>query len=362
MKNKVNWWRTSFAGKEMENIKKAISEEHVSQGPVVAEFEKKLGEFLGVPHVVATTSGSSATLMSLWAAGVGPGDEVIVPNYTWIAAAHAPLLLGATVKLVDVEKHRPIIDANALRGAISKKTKAIIPVHLNGRAADMAQINSLASEHGICVVEDAAQALGSRNATGLLGTQADFGIFSLSVAKIIATGQGGFVVPKTEESYIRLTDMRTHGVENVIDSKWTLPGFNFRFTDILASIGIAQLEKLPERRKHMIAIYREYEEAAKTLPFLKIIPVRHESGEIPIYAEFLCECRDELMAYLKDQGIETRKFYPTLDSASYLPSNGDFPNSKPYGTIGMILPCGPDQPLENIRYVISKLQEFKPRS
>ena len=232
-KPSIPYWRTTFSNGESEAIARAIACENVSQGPVVAEFERQLAAYLGVPHVIATTSGSMALFMSLWAAGVGPGDEVIVPNRTWVATAHAPFLRGARVKLVDVEARRPIINADLIERAITDRTKAIIPVHLCGRAADMRAINAIARRHNLVVIEDAAQALGSRNEDGLLGTQSDMGCFSFSVAKIISTGQGGFIATRNTTMYKKLLAMRTQGVGDIINAEWNQPGFNFRFTDIL---------------------------------------------------------------------------------------------------------------------------------
>ena len=132
--------------------------------------------------------------MSLMAIGVQPNDEVILPNRTWIATAHAVHLLGGKVVLVDVEPNRPIIDVTSIEQAITSKTKAIIPVHMNGRSANMRSIRKIARKYKIHVIEDAAQAIGSCNKQGYLGTQSDIGCFSLSVAKTISTGQGGFAV------------------------------------------------------------------------------------------------------------------------------------------------------------------------
>jgi dTDP-4-amino-4,6-dideoxygalactose transaminase len=325
---------------------------------VTAEFERCLAEFLGVPYVVATTSGSMAMLMSLLALGIGPGDEVIVPNRTWIATAHAPALLGAKVVLVDVERGRPIIDAKEIARRITPRTKAVMPAHLNGRSADMDEIGRIAREHSLHVVEDAAQALGSRNRSGLLGTQSDLGCFSLSVAKIIATGQGGFVATRDERLYRKLVSVRTHGVTDVIDPTWTRLGFNFRMTDVIASIGIVQLGRLSERIEKVRRIYARYAAAMPDLPFLRWIPVDIEAGEIPIYIEVLCDDRARLVRFLAERGIQTRPFYPDLDRAEYLGNAGDFPNSRPFGSQGLFLPSGPDQPLENVERVLHALRQY----
>ena len=354
----VPHWRTTFSNGEAEAIAIAIAGEHVSQGPIVAEFERQLAAYLGTPYVVATTSGSMALLMSLLAAGVGPGDEVIVPNRTWIATAHAPFLLGAKVKLVDVEVGRPIIDAALIEEAISDRTRAIIPVHMCGRSADMQSINEIALRRGLTVIEDAAQALGSRNADGFLGTQSDMGCFSFSVAKIISTGQGGFVTTKSESIYRKLVAMRTHGVGDVVNAVWDQPGFNFRFTDILAAIGIVQLGLLPSRIEKVKAIYKLYEEGLKGLSFVKMIPVNMAAGEIPVYVEVLCESRQKMIDYLAAKGIQCRPFYPDLNHAHYFANSASYPNAEPFGLKGIYLPAGPEQSIANIQLVISAIREF----
>lgn len=357
----IRWWRTSFGDQEVSRIAESIAQEHVSQGPVTGEFERRLAAYLQVPHVVATTSGSMAELMALMALGVGPGDEVIVPNRTWIATAHAPMILGARVVLVDVEPARPLIDVNQVEGRITSRTKAIVPVHLNGRAAAMDAIHDVARRHDLFVIEDAAQALGSRNHNGLLGTQSDVGFFSLSVTKLVATGQGGFVATRDEALYRRLISIRTHGVSDVINASWTRLGFNFRFNDILASIGLAQLDRLPARIDRLKEIYARYAAAVPAISFLRLIPVNVELGELPLYIEVLCEERERLVAFLAERGIETRPFYPDLGVADYLRDRGDYPNSRVFARRGLFLPSGPEQSLESIDRVIEALRDYDGR-
>jgi dTDP-4-amino-4,6-dideoxygalactose transaminase len=354
----IPYWRTSFDNGENELIAKALQNEHVSQGPIVGEFEKQIANYLGVPYVVATTSGTSALLMSLMAAGIKPGDEVIIPNRTWIATAHAPFALGAVIKLVDVEITRPIIDSSLIEQAITEKTKAIIPVHLCGRSADMRKINAIARKHNLAVIEDAAQALGSRNEDGLLGIQSDMGCFSLSVAKIISTGQGGFIATKSEDNYRKLISIRTQGVGDVINAKWRELGLNFRFTDILAAIGVVQVGLLEKRIKKLEEIYEMYERGLKNIPFLKLIPVELIKGEVPVYVEVLCKERSSLINYLAKMGIQCRPFYPNIEHAEYLNIQGSYPNSKKYEEEGVFLPCGPEQNLDNIKLVIEALNSY----
>ncbi len=362
MNHKINWWKTSFGEEEIQRIARSIRNQNVSQGSVTQEFERALGNFLGVNHVIAVSNGSMALLCALLAAEVSVGDEVILPNRTWIATAHAVKLLGGVPVIIDVEADRPIIDAEQIESAITKHTKAIIPVHMNGRAADMSSIRTIARKYGLSVIEDAAQAIGSRNAMGFLGTQSDMGCFSLSVAKTISTGQGGFVVTDSDHLAERLRAIRTHGVENTKDpAAWVMLGFNFRFTDVLASIGIEQLKRLPERLEQLRNIYHCYENGLRDSPF-KIIPVNIEAGEVPVYGEFLVHDREAWIDRLSSKGVETRPFYPDIDAAKYLevPSR-HFPNARNFSKNGLYLPSGPTQSTDIVRSVISTIQEIQKR-
>jgi perosamine synthetase len=358
--DEIRWWHTSFGEEEIQKIAESINAEHISQGPVTEEFEARFAAALNVPFAVATTSGSVSLLMALMALGIGKGDEVIVPNRTFIAAAHAAMLLGAEIVLVDVVSDLPVMDIDQLRQKITPRTKAIIPVHLNGRSNDMERINQIAKEHGLAVVEDACQSLFSRNASGYLGTQSDAGCFSLGVTKLISTGQGGVVVTDNEETYERLKLVRNHGVDDTFEATYEHVGLNFKFTDLLSSIGLVQLSKIPERLTHMNAIYERYDSAFDEyqFPFIKIIPVNVEAGEVPLWVEVLCEDRPKMMTYLQSKGIQTRRFLPDLDDSPHLKNNGEFPNSRMFGDHGVFMPCGPSQSLDNIDRVIDALRKF----
>jgi perosamine synthetase len=355
----IPWWQTTFGDEEINRVIDSFRNQHISQGKVTAEFENNLGEYLGVKHVVATSSGSTALLLALMAVGIRPGDEVIVPNRTWIATAHAAYLLGAKVVLADVEKDRPILDVAAVLPLITERTKAIMPVHMNGRSVDMVALTQLAKAKKLHIIEDAAQAIGSRNQLGQLGTQSDVGCFSLSVAKTIATGQGGFAVTNNDELAHKLRAIRTHGVENVKDPKeWLMPGFNFRFTDIQASIGIEQLKRLPERIQILKELYNTYLDGLADTP-LQPISVNLESSEVPVYIEYLCADRENFIKKLQFAEIDSRPFYPDLNHAPYFnQGKRDFPNSRKYGLQGLYLPSGPSQRPENIRVVIDKIREI----
>lgn len=354
----ISWWRTEFGAEETERVADAIANERISQGVVTEAFEKAIGEAIDVPYVAATTSGSVAILMALMAHGIGHGDEVIVPNRTWIATAHAPALLGAQVVLVDVLPDRPIMDVSRIEEKITSRTKAIIPVHLGGRAVDMASVNEMAERYGLIVIEDAAQGLFVKNEKGFLGTQSGAGCFSLSVAKLISTGQGGFVVTSNADTYEQLKLVRGHGTKDVVHVDYMRMGFNFRFTDILASVGLAQLEKASSRVEHVLRVHERYRQGLERHPEFKLIPVDVAAGEIPLYVEILSESREDLIAFLAHREIQTRPFYPDLDRAEHLQAVGEYPNSRVFGEQGLILPCGPTQSLENVDFVLGALDSF----
>lgn len=356
--DKVSWWRTSVGQEEVDRLVAAITEEHISMGPVTAELEEKFVGALHVPYAVATTSGSMALLMSLMALNIGRDDEVLVPDRTFIATAHAPMLLGARPVLVDVRPDCPVLDLDQVRSKITSRTKAIIPVHRNGRDAGIVEINRIAQEYGLHVIEDACQALFSRNKDGYLGTQSEIGCFSLGMTKLISTGQGGMIVTGSEEMADRLKRLRNHGTLGAEHVVFNHPGFNFKFTDMQAAIGIEQLARAPARIAHLTTIYNKYAAALESMDALRLIPVDIVNGQMPLWVEALSDRREALMDFLTQNGIETIKFRPDLHVSPHLAQPGDFPNARIFQDQGMTLPCGPDQPLENIDRVIQTLDQF----
>lgn len=359
LKKKIQWYRNSFGETELQKIRESVSNEDISMGPVTEQFEAEIAKALKVPYAIVTTSGSVALLMAMMAKGIGPGDEVIVPNRTWIATAHAPLILGAKVVPVDVLPDIPALDVSQVKEKITSRTKAIIPVHLNGRSVDMEEIQSIAGKYGLFTIEDACQAFLSKNSNGFLGTQSDMGCFSLGVTKLISTAQGGVIVTRDKETHEKLKLIRSHGTVDNINPVYGLVGCNFKFTDILASIGIVQLSQANKKIIHVKKVYEKYVEGIKSLPYPKIIPVKVSKGEIPLYVEVLCKEQKKLMKFLYSKGIITRPFLPNLNSAPQIGNVDKFPNSEIFNKQGIFLPCGPSQPLENVDYVLEAIEYFK---
>lgn len=332
--------------------------EKISQGTVTDEFERCLAKLLGVPHVVACTSGSTAILMTLVAAEVGPGDEVIVPDRTWIATAHAVMMAGAKVVLADDDGTDRSVFVAEVQKRINPRTKAVVAVHLGGRGADMVSLREISRKNNLLLIEDAAQAFMSKNHEGLLGTQSLAGCFSLSLAKLISTGQGGFVALRDRDLYEKLRCLRNHGVEDPVHVSYTRFGFNFRFTDVLASIGLAQLDRLTANIDRVLQIHEMYREGLRALPGIEFLQKDTGGGEIPLYAEVFCVRREELVEHLRALGIQTRPYYPNLHLAPQMREQRAFPRSERYGREGLFLPCGPAQPMENIETTIRAVREF----
>jgi dTDP-4-amino-4,6-dideoxygalactose transaminase len=357
---KVPWWRVAFGQEESQKLCWAIEHEHISMGPLTGELEDRLAKILDVPYCVVTTSGSVAIFMALKVLGIGPGDEVIVPNRTWIATAHAVLMAGATPVLADVEENVPVMDVHDVQKKITSRTKAILPVHLNGRSVDMSGIKALARQHNILIIEDAAQAFLSSNQIGFLGTQSDIGCFSMGMGKLISTGQGGFVVTRRQEVYERLKYFRNHGVVDNFTDRWNQFGFNFKFTDLLAAVGLVQLSKAQERVDRLKSIYRQYSQALQGTGFMKVVPHKLSDGEVPLYVEVLVQDREKFIAYCAHHQIQVRPVPPNLDISDYIDNDGIFPHAVSFAQRGVYLPSGPDQTKDNIDRVITLIKNFHP--
>ncbi len=357
---KIPWWYTEIGEAEKASVLTAFDHKNFSMGPVTAELELKISQTLGVKYVVLVPSGTAALTAALMAAGVSSGDEVIVPGLTWIATANAAAILGAKVVLVDCQSEVPLIDPDAVKKKISSRTKAIIPVHLNGRACALEELRQMANDCGAVLIEDACKAFASRAPQGYLGTIGGLGCFSLGMIAPVSAGYGGAVVTNNPEYYEKLIRIRNQGVPLKGEEQYALLGFNFKYSDILASIGLAQLSRLDNKLKHIRVIYETYKSALSTHPHLHLISVNVASGEIPLCAEFRSSYREEIISYLADHGVETLRFHRPLHEAAYLKNEADFPNATSFANEGFILPCGPSQPLENVSRCIELLQAWKP--
>lgn len=354
----VPWFFGRLGEEEIAGVAAAIRDCHINCGPLCRELEARLAQRLGVPHAVLTTSGSAALLLALWAADIGPGDEVIAPAAGFIATAHAVMVAGATLRLVDVERQRPIMDLAEVEQALSPRTKAVLPVHLNGAACDVAGLRNRLAGTGIQIIEDAAQAMMSRGASGYLGTLGDFGIFSLGITKLITTGEGGLVVAHSPAAYERLQKLRNQGVHLIANNVFDSFGFNLRFNDLLASVGLAQLARIEQRMDACREVYRFYGEALRGLSWLRLVECRLDAGELPLWTQVICAERETVVRRLAEEGITARPFHPALSASPHLKSTGAFPRAEAYARYALTLPSGPDQSRENLQRTVDCLHSI----
>ena len=359
MSDRIPYWLTKLGDAESAMIAESIGAGRLSMGVVTQRLEQALAEYLGVSHVVATLNGSTALYLAASGLGIGAGDEVILPNRTFVATAHAVMLAGAKVKLVDVRSDKTVIDQTLIERAITPRTKAILPVHLNGNHADMVAIRAIAKRHGLHVFEDAAQAFGSRNAEGFLGTLSDAGCFSLGVTKMITTGQGGFVATNDDALAERMRRFRGHGVYDTYEANYERFGFNLRFTDIAASVGLVQLEKMPVKLAAHERFHRMYREGLADLDTIRVLDIDRAAGNVPLWAEAVVGDRDAVIAKLEERNIQTRPFLPNLSVSPYLGDfrDDDFPHSQYAAEYGFFLPSGPDLPVASVERVIEALRD-----
>lgn len=358
--SEIPYWITSIGPAEAAMVADTIARRSFSLGPVTNAFEAEIAAQLDVPYALCATSGSMSLVLALMALGIGPDDEVIVPTRTFIATAHAATILGAKPVFVDCLPDTPLIDPIAIKKKITRRTRVIIPVHLNGRAAAMEVILDLAKRHGIAVVEDAAQAIFSRHRSlGHLGTIGDAGMFSFSMVKLVATGQGGAVVSRRRDLYEKMRSTRNHGVADVVSHEYTGPGGNFKFNDVLASIGLCQIRDRDKKVAHVKEIYAAYCDGLSGFPFIRVVNVDVDAGEVPLWTEVVSDKRDAIMAYLAKHGIQTRRFVPCCHSAPHFSSNESFPNSERFSATGFVLPCGPAMPMDFVHKTIDALRNYR---
>jgi perosamine synthetase len=353
-------------GREREYVLECIDSTWISSaGRFVDEFERAFAEFCGVRHAIACCNGTVAVHLALMAAGVGPGDEVIVPTLTYVASANPVVYCGATPVFVDSEPATWNLDPDAVAAAVTPKTKAIVVVHLYGHPADMDPIVDLARERGIAVIEDAAEAHGAEYRGRRVGGLGDVGTFSFYGNKIITTGEGGMVTTDSDEAAAHIRQLRGQGQDPQRRYWFPIVGFNYRMTNVAAALGLGQLETIDwhiERRRENAAWYRE---ELGDVPGLELSP---EAGWARSAYWISCMVlpdggeaeRDALMARLGERGIETRPFfYPmhTLPPYEEGARGQAFPVATALAERGINLPSGAGLERDDVAYIGEAVRE-----
>jgi dTDP-4-amino-4,6-dideoxygalactose transaminase len=282
----------------------AMETGQLAQGARVAEFEKRFAEFVGAPHAVAVSSGTTAIHLALLAAGIGEGDEVITVSFTFTASASAVLHAGARPVFIDVDPVSFTMDPSLIESAITPRTKAIMPVSLYGNPADLPAIADIARRHGLLLIEDACQAHGA-SIDGRRSGAWSTGVFSFYPTKNMTTGEGGIITTDNPEIAELASLLRAHGMRERY--KPDMLGYNFRMTDIGASIGLAQLEKLPAANERRRSIADRYDRELTGV----VTPRRRPNAEHAFHQYTLRVAqRDRFLARLAELGVGGNIYYP----------------------------------------------------
>ena len=330
------------SGKTIALTRKVLEDNFPNEGKFTKLFEKKLLKLMKVKYLVTTTSGTISIFLALKAVGIKQGDEVIIPNITFPATANAVTLTGAKPVLVDINKNNLLINENSLIKKINKKTKAIIPVHISGRGSNIRQIIKIAKNKKLFVIEDAAEAFMSKINGKCLGSFGDAGCFSFAPNKIITTGQGGFVVTNNKSIYKNLCKLKdqgrigpTTGGEDVYDTI----GYNFKFTNLQAVLGITQLKSIQKRIQILKNHYKFYKSNLIQNKKFKLIGFDLKNGELPLWVDVYSLKRNKLFKYLRKKKIFCRYFWHPLNTCKpYKKTFSDLKISKSFNKKLMWLP------------------------
>jgi len=337
-------------GNELEYVTDCINTGWISsQGKYVRQFEELFRQYVGSPHALAVSNGTVALHLALVTLGIGPGDEVIVPDLTFAAPVNAVLYVGATPVLVDIDQHTMTMNMDAAERAVTSRTRAIIPVHLYGHPADMGRVMTLSQQHDLVVIEDCAEALGSLYQGVHVGNLGHAAIFSFFGNKTITTGEGGMLLFNDTAMFERAHILRDHGMSKERRYWHDQVGYNYRMTNIQAAIGVAQMERIGEfiERKRWNA--EQYSLRLSGEVGLQLVG---EVGDVVNSYWFytivlpleLAAKRDEIIGMMIKNGVEARPiFYPMHRMPPYAPfvaAGQTYPVSDAVADAGISLPSG----------------------
>lgn len=335
-----------------------------SQGKYITEFERLLADYHGLEYGIATSNCTTALHLAIKALGIGPGDEIICPDLTFIAPANMILLSGADLKLVDIDPETLAFDIELLEKAITAKTKAIIVVHQFGHAAPMDEIMALAQKHSLKIIEDNAESIGGKYKGKLLGTFGDISCFSFFGNKIITSGEGGALLTNNKELAVRCRELRDHGMASYKKYLHVDLGYNYRMTNMQAAIGLAQMERLPEildiRNRQM----KLYYELLADVPQIKLRSYASWCEPVHWLMTFaLTEKydRDKFLEYMYAKGVECRQMIYPVHQAMHLVNlynDKDFKNSVSVSRQSVHLPSSSSLSDEHVHLICDTVKSF----
>jgi len=338
-----------------------------SAGKYINTFENEFAKYFHIPHAISCSNGTIALHLALLALNIGPGDEVILPALTFVATANAIKYVGAKPIFIDVDPNTWNIDPKLIEKAITKKTKAIMPVHLYGYPADMNPIMSLAKKYKLYVVEDAAEAHGAKYYNKYVGTFGDIGCFSFYGNKIITTGEGGMLITHSKQLAEKIKLLKNHGMSPIKKYYHPIIGYNYRMTNIQAAIGIAQLKKMNKFIKIRNEISTKYRNELTKIPNIQFQPINKDIQSVCWLFSCLLKSggkikRNSLIKYLKQNSIDSRPFFYPITKFPMYKSNKHFPVSQMLFQQGINLPTFIDLKTTQIKYITHIINKFYSKS
>ena len=355
----INMAKPQIGDDEKQAVLEVLDSGIIAQGPRVKAFEEAFAQMCGVKHAIATTSGTTALHVALLAHGIGKGDEVITSAFTFIASANSILYVGAKPVFVDINPRTFNLDVSKIEKAITKKTKAILPIHLYGLSCDMDPIMKIAKKHGLVVIEDACQSHGAEykgQKVGSFGT----GTYSLYPTKNITSGEGGMITTDDPVIDEKCRVIRQHGMRKRYYHDEL--GYNFRMTDIHAAIGLAQLKKLEKFNSQRQANAKFLSENLKNV----IVPLVPE-GQTHVFHQYTIRVsdgkRDALRAHLQGHGVGSEVYYPVpVHQQSFYVSDLGYKDSLPETERAALevlsLPVHPGLSSVDLETIVSTVNEF----
>lgn len=362
MSYKYPVYQPSLGKKEKENVLECLDSTWISsKGKFITQFENSFSEFIGVKHSAAVCNGTVAIHVALLALGIGEGDEVIVPSFTYIASVNAIKYTGAKPVFLDSDISTWQIDAVKIEEKITNRTKAIMAVHLYGQPCEMDLILLIAKKYELFVVEDCAEAFGSLYKGKHVGAFGDVSTFSFFGNKTITTGEGGMVVTNDLSLHEKTVHLKGQGLAKDREYYHDIVGYNYRMTNICAAIGCAQLDRANELIEKKILIAKWYEEKLRSLPVTfhsQVGDVKHSFWMISILLKDSDE-REKIRFHLKQNGIETRPtFHPVHLMPMYFEKGLSLPIAENLGSRGINLPSYPELDENDVDFICNQIKEF----
>jgi len=346
----------SITQKEISYVQDAIQNgwnEHWND--YIIKFENKFAEYIGVKHALTTSSCTGAMHLGLKSMGLQLGDEVIVPEITWVATASSVTYVNANPIFVDIDPETWCIDPTSIQNSITSKTKAIMPVHLYGHPADMEKIYEIAHEHDLLVFEDAAQSIGTTFKNKKTGSFGNASAFSFQGAKILSTGEGGMFLTDDTELFEKVSKLGDHG-RSLTKSLWNDEiGFKYKMSNLQAAMGLAQLERIEELIEKKRMIYSWYHKTLNSIEDISLNVEKNNSRNIfwmttIVLGEKLKIDRDEFIQKLKQWNIDSRPvFYPISNMPMFKTKHN--PNAEFFSKNGINLPSGHNLVEEEVEYI-----------